>query len=80
MSNLNIMFQYKGNSISIQCKSNEILSDVYKRFASKFGKNVNELTFYYNSMEVPPCNKTLEQLNIQNFYSFNVVEKGVTGA
>ncbi len=80
MSNLTIIFQYQGNNISVQCKSNEVLSDLYKRFGNKVGRNPNELKFYFNSVEVPPCNKTLENLNLQNFYTFNVVENNVTGA
>ena len=80
MSNLNIVFMYKGNSISIQTVSSEILTNLYKRFASKVGKNVGDLQFYFNAFEVPPCNKTLENLNLQNFNTFNVVERDVIGA
>jgi hypothetical protein len=33
-----------------------------------------------NAREVPPCDKTLEQLQVSNFCKFDAVEKNVIGA
>ena len=80
MSNLNLVFNFQGNSITMQCNSSEKLIDVYTRLCSKIGKNLSDCSFYRNAKEVPPCNKTLENLQITNFNSFVVVLKNIIGA
>ena len=80
MSNLTLIFNYEGNKISMQCNSNEKLNDVYNRFCSKVGQNMSNCAFYFNAKIVPPCNKTLENLQIKNFNAFSVVSNTVTGA
>ncbi len=80
MSNITLIFSYAGNNLSLQCQSNETLEAVYRRFCTKVDRNIGDFKFYYNSMEVPPCNKTLSNLNLQNFNQFNVVENNVVGA
>ena len=80
MSNLSIIFQYQGNAIPVQCRSTDKLKDVYVKFSNKVQKNVNDFKFYLNSMEVPPCEKNLEQLRVGNFHQFNAVENNVLGA
>ena len=79
-SNLTLLFQYEGNPITMQCKNDEILSDVYRRFCSKVGKDPKICKFYFNSKEVPPCNKKLENLGLKNLFTFNVVLTDVIGA
>ena len=60
--------------------SNEYLTDVYKRFGNKIGKDPKELIFYFNSLEVRPCHKTLDQLELKNKNVLNVVFNQVNGA
>ena len=80
-SNLNIVFNFAGNSITLQCKGNEVVDDVFKRFCAKAGVNSNDVKFYYNSSEVKYSGKTLENLGVKNFFNFSVVSaKHVSGA
>lgn len=80
MSNINLVFTYKGNNISMQCQPYEKLSDVYRRFSTKIQRNVGDFNFFLNAREVPPCDKTLEQLQVSNFCKFDAVGKDVIGA
>ena len=80
MSDLNIIFNYRGNSVPVQCKSNDKLKDVYSKFCNKVQGTVGDFKFYLNSMEVPPCEKNLEQLKVGNYFQFNAVENNVIGA
>ena len=80
MSNINLVFTYQGNNITMQCQPYEKLSDVYGRFSTKIQRNVGDFNFFLNAREVPPCDKTLEQLQVSNFCKFDAVEKNVIGA
>lgn len=80
MSNINLIFIYKGNNLSMQCMSTDKLRDVYTRFATKMQKNIDDFSYFSNAKEVPPCDKTLEQLQLRNYFTFNVVQKDVFGA
>ena len=80
MSNINLLFVYQGKNLSMQCQESDKLNDVFQRFATKMERNVNDLAFYYNAKEVPSCDKTLFNLQIKSFQTFNVVEKNVIGA
>ena len=46
MSNINLVFTYKGNNISMQCQPDEKLSDVYRRFSTKIQRNVGDFNFF----------------------------------
>ncbi len=80
MSNLSVIFDYSGNSLTLQCKGNEVIDDVFKRFCVKAQMNINDVTFYYNSTEVKSSGKTLDALGIKNLFRFSVVGKSVIGA
>ncbi len=80
MSNINLIFNYQGNNIAMQCKSFEKMIDIFQRFATKVQRNPGDFNFYINAMEVPPCDKTLENLQIFNLRTIDVVEKTVYGA
>ena len=67
--------------MTLQCKSNEVVDDVFKRFCTKANVNASEVKFYYNSFEVKNSGKTLENLGVHNFFNFDVVRaKIVVGA
>ena len=77
MSNISVVFNYEGNSITLQCKTTEVVDDVFRRFCFKSGTNINEVKFYYNSSEVKQSGKTLEALGVKNFFNFNVVKASI---
>ena len=67
--------------MTLQCKSTEKIDDVFIRFCSKAGVKREDVQFYFNSSEVKSSGKTLEALNLSNFFTFNVVSaKHVSGA
>ena len=80
MSNINLIFIFKGNIIALQCQVTEKLKDVFQRFANKIEIDVIYLDFYFNSMRLVPCDKTLFNLQIKNFSQINAVPKDVFGA
>ncbi len=81
MDNLTIIFSLGGNKLSLQCKKNEKIEDVFKRFCTKAQVKIEDVKFYYNSTEFKVWGKTLEQLNLPNFFNFEVVnDKTLRGA
>ena len=80
MSNLAVIFDFSGNSLTLQCKSNEVIDEVFKRFCFKAQLNINDVSFYYNSTELKLSGKTLEALGVKNLFRFSVVGKTVVGA
>ncbi len=79
-NNINLIFNYQGNQITMQCQSNEKIKDVFKRFGTKVQRNADDFAFYYHAMEVHPSDKTLYNLQVSNYNTFNVVEKTIIGA
>ena len=81
MSNLAIIFDFSGNTLTLQCKGNEVIDDVFKRFCVKAQLNINDVIFYYNSTEMNKTSgKTLDALGVKNLFKFSVVNKSVIGA
>ena len=78
---LTLFFNKDNNSITIQCQKGDKIEDVFKRYCTKSGENLNDLKFYYNSKEVRVYDKSLFALGIENRSTFNVVlAKHVIGA
>ena len=75
MSNLNLIFNFKGNNLTMQCQDTDKLKDVLQKFANKVEKNVDDLDFYINSIRLVPCDKTLFNLQIKPFSNINAVDK-----
>ena len=42
-----VIFNYKGNTITIQCIATEKFKDIFKRFSDKVNLDVNKLFFLY---------------------------------
>ena len=79
--NLTIIFKFLGNNWTVQCKKSDLIDDVFQRFCVKAQVNKSDLKFYYNSSEVRFFGKTLEQLGVNNMFTFDVVsDKYVSGA
>ena len=74
MESITILFNYTGNTLAIQAKKSELIDDVFDRFIFKIKENKNDLKFYNKyCMEFRAFGKTLEELGIQNFTYFDVV-------
>ncbi len=81
MSNLSIIFNKGGNTMTLQCNSTDSIKNVLNKYCVKAQIDINDYTFYYNGAEIPKCDKTLFALNIMNLQSINVVNsKKVVGA
>ena len=48
MEDININFNYKGQEVKIQCKKNENMNQIFKRYTSKINKDINNIYFIYN--------------------------------
>ena len=81
MSNLSLIFNKGGNTMTLQCNSTDSIKNVLNKYCVKAQIDINDYTFYYNGAEIPKCDKTLFALNIMNLQSINVVNsKKVVGA
>ena len=45
MEDIILNFNYKGQEVKIQCKRNENMDDIFKRYTNKINKNINDI-FY----------------------------------
>ena len=78
---LNIKFNFGNKNLMIQCNKREQINDVFNKFYVKAQVKPEDVKFYYNGKEFTYWGKTLAQLGLQNFNSFDVVsEKYVSGA
>ena len=78
---LNIRFNFGNKNLMIQCNKSEQINDVFNKFYVKAQVKPEDVKFYYNGKEFTYWGKTLAQLGLQNFNSFDVVsEKYVSGA
>ena len=82
MSNLALVFSFSGNNWTLQCKSTDVIGDVFNKFCAKALLDPNEVKFYFNSFEIKKdCGKTVRALNLKTFTTFDVVRaKIVIGA
>ena len=79
--NINIRFNLGAQNLMIQCKKSDKIEDVFNKFCIKAQVKREDVKFYYNTTEFTYWGKTLAQLNVQNFFTFDVVtEKYVSGA
>ena len=79
--NINIRFNLGAQNLMIQCKKSDKIEDVFNKFCIKAQVKREDVKFYYNSTEFTVWGKTLDQLKVQNFFTFDVVtEKYVSGA
>ena len=80
MSNINLIFNFEGNNLSMQCQESDKLKDVFQKFATKVQRDVNDLVFYFNSVQLVAYDKTLFNLQLKPFSTINAVDKHVLGA
>ena len=60
MDDVSIDFDYLGNTIKIQCKRNEYMKDIFKRYLIKITKDINDVFFMCNG------NKINEELKLED--------------
>ena len=48
MSEANVVFNFNGQNIKIQCKKEEKMKDICERYVFKIQKNLNTLLFIYD--------------------------------
>ena len=52
MSQINVIFNYKGKTTQITCKNTEIMSDICDRFSSEIKESVNNINFKCNGNSI----------------------------
>ena len=81
MENINLIFDFAGNRLTMQVLKSDKIDDVIQRFCTKAQVNRGDVKFYFDSREFNVSGKTIEQLNLQNFVTFTVViDKTLKGA
>jgi len=62
MTEVNLIFLYKGQNIEIQAKREQYMKDIFSSLHKKISKEVNNLFFLYNGQIINE-NLKLEQIN-----------------
>ena len=63
MEDIILNFNYKGQEVKIQCKKNENMNDIFKRYTNKINKNINDIYFINNGNIIDKNNIKLEEIN-----------------
>ena len=63
MTEVTLNFTYEGSTIMIQCKRNEYMRDIFKRYLIKINKDINDVFFMCNGSKI---NKELKLEEINN--------------
>ena len=62
MTEVILDFIYQGSTIKIQCKRNEQMKDIFKRYAIKISKDANDVYFMSNGSKINEESR-LEDIN-----------------
>ena len=63
MENIILNFYYKGQAVKLNCKKNDNMNDILKRYANKINKDINKIYFINNGNIINKDNLKLEELN-----------------
>ena len=63
MEDIILNFNYKGQEVKIQCKKNENMNDIFKRYTNKIKKDINNIYFIYNGNIINNNKIKLEEIN-----------------
>ena len=63
MENIILYFNYKGHKIKMQCKRNENINDILKRYSNKINKDINDIYFINNGNILNNNNLKIEEIN-----------------
>ena len=61
MTEATLNFTYEGNTIKIQCKRNEYMKDIIKRYLTKISKEIHDILFMCNGSKIN------EELKLEEF-------------
>ena len=62
MENSILKFSYKGQNVEIQCKRNENLTDIFKKYTNKINKDINNIYFINNGNIIKNYNIKVEKI------------------
>ena len=57
-----IIFNYKGNEIEIQCNLNEKIKNIFNKYETKIGMDISKLYFIYNGNIIDDNNLILNEI------------------
>ena len=63
MEDIILNFNYKGQEVKMQCKNNENMNDIFKRYSNKINKNINDIYFINNGNIIDKDNRKLDEIN-----------------
>ena len=63
MEGLILNFNYKGQELELQCKRNEHMNDIFKRYTNKIKKDINNIYFINNGNKIENNNIKVEEIN-----------------
>ena len=52
MSEANVIFNFEGRDVSIQCSKDEKMKDICQKYVNKINKNINSLVFLYGGNQL----------------------------
>ena len=80
MTEATLYFTYEGSTIMIQCKRNEYMKEIFKRYANKISKDANDVYFMCNGSKINGESK-LEEINNKDneikILVFNINDKKI---
>ena len=74
MTEATLNFTYEGSTIKIQCKRNEYMKDIFKRYTIKISKDANDVYFMCNGSKINEASKLEEISNSDNEISILVYD------
>ena len=63
MEDIILNFFYKGQEVKMQCKRNENMNDIFKRYSNKINKDINNIYFINNGKIINKNNIKLEEID-----------------
>ena len=74
MTNITLNFIFKGEKLTIQCKDNEFMKNIFERYSIKIGKNVQNLFFLYKGQKLENNKKLSEYIKNEKIITIIVDE------
>ena len=74
MANVTLNFIFKGGQISIQCKDNELMKNIFERYSIKIDENIQNLFFLYKGQNIDKNKKLNEYLKNEKLITILVDE------
>ena len=63
MEEIILNFNYNGQEVKMQCKINENMNEIFKRYANKINTDINNIYFINNGTIIKNNDKKLEEIN-----------------